>query len=452
MAIDASLPLTPRVRRRCGLRKKAAWVVAYGCGVVLPLVLAARTPAAPGRGIADELGSALGIIALALLGLQLVVPARLRAVTGVLGADVAVRLHRRLADVTFAAIGAHVAVVMLAQPARLLFLLFFGAPWRAQAAVTSTVALALLVGSSVWRGRLQIPYILWRALHIALGAGALILAAVHTVGVHGYLMHGLAAVWLALFVAGSVTALIELRILKPRRLARDAYVIQAVVPEAGGATTIRLQAKGHQGRSFRPGQFAWLKLADNSTGLAEHPFSYSSSALTPARPSFTIKAYKGFSRKVAELEPGTELVLDGPHGSYWPARDAAGYVLIAGGIGITPSLSLLRTAADLGDTRPYLLVYANRSESDIVFAEELEGISVRLNLKVVHVLSAPPADWDGERGRIGKELLDRHLPADLRGFEFFVCASPPAVEATVSALTLAGIAQEFIHMECFENV
>jgi 3-phenylpropionate/trans-cinnamate dioxygenase ferredoxin reductase subunit len=429
-----------------------AWVLAWACGAVLPLALVAQTPAASGRSVTDELGASLGIVALSLLGMQLILPARLRIVSGLLGADVAVRLHRRLAHVTFAAIGAHVAVVMLAKPARVTLLLFFGAPWRAQAAVTSLLALFLLVASSIWRGKLQIPYAAWRALHLALGGGALVFAAIHTIGWHGYLTHGLPALWFAVFVIGSLAALVELRVLKPRRLVRDTYVVQAVVPERGGATTIRLQAKGHFGMPFRPGQFAWLKLADNSTGLAEHPFSYSSSALTPARPSFTIKAYKGFSRKVAELEPGTELVLDGPHGSYWPARDASGYVLIAGGIGITPSLSLLRTAADLGDTRPYLLVYANRSESDIVFAEELEGISVRLNLKVVHVLSAPSADWDGERGRIGKELLDRHLPADLRGFEFFVCASPPAVEATVSALTLAGIAQEFIHMECFENV
>jgi len=452
LAVDAPVPLTRRARRRAGSRKKAAWVVAYGCGVVLPLALAARTPAAPDRGIADELGSALGIIALALLGLQLVVPARLRAVTGVLGADVAVRLHRRLADVTFAAIGAHVAVVALAKPARLLFLLFFGAPWRAQAAVASTVALALLVGSSVWRGRLQIPYALWRAVHIALGAAALLLAAVHTVGVHGYLTHGWAAVWLAVFVSGSVTALVELRILKPRRLALDAYVVQAVVPEAGGATTIRLQAKGHTGRSFRPGQFAWLKLADDPTSLAEHPFSYSSSAVTPARPSFTIKAYDGFSRRVAELEPGTDVVLDGPHGSYWPARDATGHVLIAGGIGITPSISLLRTAADLGDRRPYLLVYANRTEADIVLAEELAGLAVRLDLTVVHVLSAPSEDWTGERGRICKELLERHLPADLRGYEFFVCASPAAVATSVDALAAAGVAPEYIHVEDFEHV
>jgi predicted ferric reductase len=452
MDADATLPLATTTRRRARARRKSAWVAAYAFGVVLPLVLVAGAPLDDGRGIADELGSALGIIALSLLGLQLVVPARLRAVTGVLGADVAVRLHRRLADVTFAAIGAHVAVVVLARPSRALFLLFFGAPWRAQAAVAATLALGLLVGSSIWRGRLQIPYVLWRVLHVVLGAAALVLATVHTVGVNGYLMHGAAAVWLAVFCGGCIAALVELRVLNPRRLARDAYVVKAVVPEAGGATTIRLQAKGHLGTPFRPGQFAWLKLAEDCNGLAEHPFSYSSSAITPARPAFTIKAYGGFSRRVAELAPGTEVVIDGPHGSYWPAREATGYVLIAGGIGITPSISLLRTAADLGDRRPYLLVYANRSQEDIVMAAELDGIAQRLDLTVVHVLSAPSQGWVGERGRIGRALLERHLPADVRGYEFFVCASPPVVATTVAALEQAGVAPEFVHVESFEHV
>lgn len=427
-------------------------MLAYAAAVVLPLALAARTPPAPGRGVADELASSLGIVALSMLGLQLVLPARLPPVARILGADVAVRLHRRLADVMFAALAGHLALVLLAQPARIALLAFFGAPGRAQAAVFSTLALVALVASSVWRGRLQIPYAAWRAMHLALGAAALVFATVHTVGVHRYLTHGSAAVWLAVFTAGCLGALVELRVVKPRRLARDAYVVQAVVPEAGGATTIRLLAKGHLGRAFRPGQFAWLKLADDPAAFVEHPFSYASSAVTPSRPAFTIKAYDGFSRRIAALTPGTDVVLDGPHGSFWPARDATGYVLIAGGIGITPSISLLRTAADLEDPRPYLLVYANRTEDDIVLRAELDGLRARLDLTVVHVLSAPGEDWTGERGRLDRALLERHLPHDLRGYGYFACGAPPVVAAAVAALTDIGVAPERVHTESFEHV
>jgi len=190
----------------------------------------------------DELGSSLGIVALSLLGLQLVLPARLPLVSGGLGADLAVRLHRRLADVTFAVIAAHVAVVVLAEPARAAFLAFVGTPWPVQAAVVSTGALGALASSSTWRGRLRLPYSTWRALHLGLAAGALVFATAHTIGVDRYLTRGIAAVWLALLVLGSLAALVELRVLRPRRLARDAYVVQEVVTEPGT----------HRRRSHRP--------------------------------------------------------------------------------------------------------------------------------------------------------------------------------------------------------
>ena len=452
MRFGASTAAIDLPRGRARGRRKLAWALGYAVVVVLPLALVSQTPAAPGRSVVDELGSSLGIVALSLLGLQLVLPARLPLVSGGLGADLAVRLHRRLADVTFAVIAAHVAVVVLAEPARAAFLAFVGTPWPVQAAVVSTAALGALASSSTWRGRLRLPYSTWRALHLGLAAGALVFATAHTIGVDRYLTRGIAAVWLALLVLGSLAALVELRVLRPRRLARDAYVVQEVVPEPGGATTIKLLAKGHDGKPFRPGQFAWLRLADDSTRLAEHPFSYASSALTPARPVFTIKAYDGFSRKIAQLRPGADIVLDGPHGSYRPAHDATGFVLIAGGIGITPSLSLLRTAADLTDPRPYLLLYASRSEEEIVLADELEGLTARLDLTVVHVLSNPSPAWSGERGRISHALFDRHLPDDLRGFEFFVCGSPAVVAATLEALVSAGVAPEHVHTESFEHV
>ena len=75
-------------------------------------------------------------------------------------------------------------------------------------------------------------------------------------------------------------------------------MIEHVISERGGATTLRLRAEGHGGRRFEAGSFAWLKVADSAFGLSEHPFSYSSSAERPERPWFTIKAYDGFSADV----------------------------------------------------------------------------------------------------------------------------------------------------------
>jgi predicted ferric reductase len=285
--------------------RKGLWVAAYCLAAVLPLAAVLVSSAPGGRGLVVELASALGIVALTLLALQLALPARLGVVARPLGAEVAIRLHRHMADVLVAAIAAHVALVVVGDPSNLSLFDPLGAPWRAQAAVASCVALGALIATSVLCRKLRLPYARWRGLHNALGIGALALGLLHAIGVDRYLTHGPSGLLEAGLAGVGVLGLVELRLLRPRRLARRAYVVERVGEERGGATTLALRADGHRGHHFRPGQFAWLKLADAPHALVEHPFSYSSSASRPERPEFTIKAYGDFTSRVPQLRPGT---------------------------------------------------------------------------------------------------------------------------------------------------
>jgi predicted ferric reductase len=299
---------------------------------------------------------------------------------------------------------------------------------------------------------LRLAYARWRGLHNALGIGALAFGLLHAVGVDRYLTHGPSGLLTAGLAGVGLLALVELRLLRPRRLARRPYVVERVERERGGATSLALHADGHRGCRFRPGQFAWLKLADAPRALVEHPFSYSSSARRPERPTFTIKAYGDFTSRVPQLRPGTRLLLDGPHGSCRPRRHAERFVLIAGGIGITPIVSLLRTAADAGDRRPFLLVYGSRRWQEVTFREELEQLQQLLELRVVHVLTEPPPSWAGEAGYIDTDLLARQLPADLGRSDVFVCGPPPMLTAALNALERLGVAPEHVHAEQFVTV
>jgi predicted ferric reductase len=357
-----------------------------------------------------------------------------------------------MADVVVAAVAAHVALVVVGDPSNLALFDPLGAPWRAQAALASCVALGALIASSVLRRRLRLSYARWRGLHNVLGMAALALGLGHAIGVDRYLAHGPFGL-LATGLAGvGVLGLVELRFLRPRRLARRPYVVERVESERGGAASLALRADGHRGRCFRPGQFAWLKLAEAPHALVEHPFSYSSSAQRPERPTFTIKAYGDFTSQVPQLQPGRRLLVDGPHGSYRPRRHAERFVLIAGGIGITPVISLLRTAADSGDRRPFLLVYGSLRWEEVIFREELEQLQRRLDLRVVHVLTEPPPAWAGEAGFIDTDLLGRHLPADLGRAEIFICGPPPMLVAALNGLGRLGVAPEHVHAEQFVTI
>ena len=130
--------------------------------------------------------------------------------------------------------------------------------------------------------------------------------------------------------------------------------------------------------------------------------------------------------------------------------DATGHVFVAGGIGIAPIMSMLRTLADRGDRRPLLLFYGNRVWDRVAFREELEALRQRLSLQVVHVLIEPPAEWPGEHGFVTREVLQRHLPPNLRQLEYFICGPTPMTQAVERSLAALGIDSSRVHSEIFD--
>ncbi|MBN1439446.1 MAG: hypothetical protein JW929_08560 [Anaerolineales bacterium] len=148
--------------------------------------------------------------------------------------------------------------------------------------------------------------------------------------------------------------------------------------------------------------------------------------------------------------------MDGPFGHFSVDRhpDAEQFVFIAGGVGITPIISMLRTLAQRGEQRPLTLLYANRDWESVTFREEIGRMPETLALKVVHVLEKPPAEWDGETGFITREILERHLPKTRRrnAVEVFVCGPRPMMDAVERALAAQGFPPGDYHSEQFDLV
>jgi predicted ferric reductase len=128
------------------------------------------------------------------------------------------------------------------------------------------------------------------------------------------------------------------------------------------------------------------------------------------------------------------------------------HVLIAGGIGITPMISMIRTLADRGDTRPLMLLYGSRDWDSIIFREELEALKARLDLTVVHVLQNPPAAWTGESGFLSAEVLKRHLPPPYARHEYFICGPNVMMDAIEVALVEFGVPLSKYHSERYSFV
>ena len=113
---------------------------------------------------------------------------------------------------------------------------------------------------------------------------------------------------------------------------------------------------------------------------------------------------------------------------------------------------MIRTLADVRDSRPVVLLYGSKDWDSITFREELEDLKAQLDLTVIHVLADPPADWTGERGYITSEVLTRHLPRPYEAHEYFICGPAVMMDAIERALGALEVPMSKYHSERYSFV
>jgi predicted ferric reductase len=245
-----------------------------------------------------------------------------------------------------------------------------------------------------------------------------------------------------------------IRVFRPLGLLRHPYRVVDVQEERGNSWTLTLEPKRGKATSFRPGQFAWLTLGTSPFRAKEHPFSFAGSAADTKTLRFTIKELGDFTRTIKRVRIAEVAYVEGPHGVFTTDfhLHAPGFVFIAGGVGIAPIMSMLRTFADRGETRPLHLVYGNWRWDGVLFREELGRLEGRLRLSVVHVLQEPPPEWRGETGFLTQDVLRRALPSEANGFTYFLCGPKAMTDFVLPSLREMKIPLHRIHFEFFEMV
>jgi predicted ferric reductase len=432
------------------------WLLLY-VAIVLGALGLMRLPPQPAadRPFLIDLAIALGFLGLMQIALQFLLIARFPSITSPYGIDVIMEYHREIGFLAFGMVLLHPVLLLAAQPSWLGLLNPFGGTWASRSGVISLAALALLIGLSIFRSTLRLNYEVWRVMHFALGAAAIVAGALHVLLVGEYVnWYWKQGLWIAVALL-ALGELAYLRLIKPLGQRRVSYRVVEVRKERGRTWSLIVEPVGHAGMAFEPGQFAWLKVGRNPLTIEEHPFSFSSSAESPAHLEFAIKEQGDFTGAIGALPPGTRVFLDGPHGALSiDQHPAAAYVMIAGGIGIAPMMSMLRTMADRQDQRPVRLLYGNRAWDSVAFREELESLRGRLRLEVVHVLKEPPPPdaWKGETGVFTTDLLKRCLPRDRLTRVIFVCGPNAMIDAVDASLREIGVPDAVIVAERFELV
>ena len=425
------------------------WLGLYLFAVLAPILLMLIPPVPTGRSFWVELSVALGFVGLTQIGIQFVLIGRFKPLTDPYGIDVVLKYHRQIAVVATLFVLIHPVLILIEHPARMALLNPFGGTYASKYGLASVVLLLVLIVTSIWREKLRIGYETWRVVHTVLGILILLFAQAH-VSLAGLYIN---TFWKqVLWIASSavlVSLIAYLRLVKPYLQKRRPWTVVGVRDEGGGTVNIEIEAEGHQGFTFHPGQFAWIKLGTPHT-VEEHPYSFASSAEQCDKLAFGVKALGDFSERIQKVEKGTKVYVDGPHGAFSIDRaQAPGYVFIAGGVGITPMMSFLTTMVDRGDPRPVLLIYSTNKEEELAYSDEIEEMKEKLDLKTCFILDEPPEDWEGATGKVNKEFLERTLPKERFVRRFFICGPAPMMEATKNALHDLGIPQSHTHLEKF---
>ena len=223
--------------------------------------------------------------------------------------------------------------------------------------------------------------------------------------------------------------------------------VERIIRRADDVKSFRF--KRPQGFDFDPGQFLFLTILIGGEKKEKH-FSISSS---PTEKSFIELTKKitdhEFSTALDKLQIGDWANIDGPYGEFTFKGEYSKIGMITGGIGITPLRSIITYCTDTGLNSQITLLYGSRSEGTIAFREELSRLEQRnKNLRVVHILSRPGADWKGRRGHVDLHMIKEEIP-DYVDRVFYVCGPPSLVTDLVNALKTLGVLAANIKTENF---
>jgi len=208
---------------------------------------------------------------------------------------------------------------------------------------------------------------------------------------------------------------------------------------------------------FYPGQYATIGYKKSLRPSPMRCFSMVSSPNKPAELQFAMRVEGLFTQGVAELQPGDHVQLQGPFGEFVinPDFDKR-IVMLAGGIGITPFISMLREAAENRSGTPITLVYGCRSQKDIPFYEELLQLQkVNPNLRVIFVVNdqeiTPQAGVTMVPGRVDENRLSQIVGGQPLGISYFICGPNGFRDGLESLLTGWGVSPSRIISESFSQ-
>jgi predicted ferric reductase len=419
----------------------------------------------PNRPWPDELSSSLAMIGFNIILIEFWLSGRVKLLSKILGIDWVLQVHQLFARTALVFLLVHPFMYTLpSQPVWMMSAShqnFLGLTLASGlTGMLSLFALICLVGLAITRKSSEISYEAWRLSHVIL---ALIVATVgffHTIDAGRYAQELWVNVYWQLMLGLALLTVAWTYIVKPLIQSKNAYKVMSIKQVSMGIWELILRQPAAKQMNYQAGQFAWLKIGSSSP-IPENPFSIAScSKKNSSDISFLIKDVGDFTHQIGQLQVGHKMFVDGPYGNFGIevfSNDQDQLVMIAGGVGIAPMISILCQMERDQDTslmnKKILLIYGNRVVEQAVNLKEMVKLESFKNLEVVHLVSEPTSDWQGLTGVLDVITLERMLSAhqiNPKTAQFLICGPAEMIDSVETSLDQFGAPLTNIASEKFQ--
>ncbi|GEO83201.1 MULTISPECIES: ferredoxin reductase family protein [Alphaproteobacteria] len=439
------------------------WALSSGSLAILyitltaaPVLLASLSGGAHAPTVFPLLARAAGVAALSMFLMQFGTSGRFETISGRIGLDRSMGFHRIAASAALVMLTFHVALFLFRGRTFSLsdiwnrLLLYLTMPSLLTGVIAAALAVILVLSGKYMRGR-GLPYPLWRLSH---GITAVALAGLglhHAFTNARFMADGYGSAAVIALAALAFGSLAFIYLLRPRQVFRPGFKVASARALSPTVSELVLETDKPDAFDFNAGQFAWLTIGHRHT-VTDNPFSIASAPSDLPRLRFLIRKAGDMTRAIEQLKPGTPVGVDGPHGSFTLTDAGSGpLLLIAGGIGIAPILSLLRELAATNDTRPIRLLAGARSPEDHIVRAEIATLMVGRDFRSITLADQNADGMDCESGGCDASHITRLLEGLNPGeTTAFVCGPPAMMQTAVALITAAGVPLDRIVMERFD--
>ena len=290
----------------------------------------------------------------------------------------------------------------------------------------------------------KLRYTLWLFTHKFLGL-AFFFAALHVLFIQGLVSDNAFLRWYLLFWCGLGLIAFVYRTLVGRILIRHYdYRVTKVTEPAEDVVSLSLTPINKR-MDFEPGQFVFIrfKYSDHDGITTEaHPFSISSSPRDNEL-RLSVKALGDYTRDLLNIKPGTIAEIEGAYGKFsYKNYDNPNQIWIAGGIGITPFLSMARSIKEEHNLNVDLYYSVKKSEEliDVQFLNAMDGVA-NLHFNYIPFVAE-------KQGMLNADIIET-TSKSLAGKDFYICGPPPMMKALRRQLRAKGVPNFRIHSEEF---